>query len=78
MNLEPAAPKRSPELPINLCIRVNKRIFCLFSGLVAFALLPARASENPINFDDVIGLRVDVEDSTGEDCSGVGGMDNSR
>jgi RHS repeat-associated protein len=62
---------------MNLCIRVNKRIFCLFSGLVAFALLPARASENPINFDDVIGLRVDVEDSTGEDCSGVGGMDNS-
>ena len=55
-----------------------KRILCLSSGLASFALIPARASDNPINFEDVIGLRVDVEDSTGEDCSGVGGMDNSR
>lgn len=55
---------------MNLCIRVYKRIFCLFSGLAAFALLPARASDNPINFEDAIGLTVEVEDSSEPECGG--------
>jgi hypothetical protein len=55
---------------MNLSIRVSKRNFCLFSSLVTFALLPARASDNPINFDDAIGLTVEVEDSAEPECGG--------
>ncbi len=53
---------------MNICHRVYKRILCIFSGLAAFALVPAKASDNPINFNDAIGLTVEVEDS--ENCDG--------
>ena len=53
---------------MNSCYRASRIIFHIFSGLVSFALMPARASDNPINFNDAIGLTVNVKDSA--NCSG--------
>ncbi len=53
---------------MNSCYRASRNILHIFSGIVTFALMPARASDNPINFNDVIGLTVEVEDS--ENCNG--------
>ncbi len=53
---------------MNSCHCASRSILHLFSGLVTFALMPARASDNPINFNNVIGLTVEVEDSA--NCDG--------
>jgi YD repeat-containing protein len=53
---------------MNSSYRASRSILPLFSFFVSFALMPTRASDNPINFNDAIGLTVEVENS--KNCNG--------
>jgi hypothetical protein len=53
---------------MNAPFRVPKSIFHILPGFLVVVLMQARAGDNPINFNDAIGLTVNVEDS--KNCNG--------